>query len=68
MILYCDHHSGMGLCESCSRAQRKAQFSADYDNRKTLERHAPLLKRAAEVLREAGEYSLAAQIEAKLGR
>lgn len=61
-IVTCDHHSGMGLCEMCRREQDR--YAAEDRHRKgnTLRQNEMLLKRAADVLSEAGEYHLATQI------
>lgn len=61
-IVYCDHHSGMGLCSECAREQDRYAAEDRHRRGNTLRQNEMLLMRAADVLSEAGEHHLAAQI------
>lgn len=61
-IGYCEHHSGMGLCSDCAREQDRYAEQDRHRKGNVLRANEMLLKRAADVLCEAGQYGLAAQI------
>lgn len=61
-IVYCEHHSGMGLCSDCAREQERYAEQDRYRKGNVLRTNEMLLKRAAAVLSESGEHHLAAQI------
>ncbi len=63
-IVHCEHHTGMGLCGECAREQDREATASRSRERNVLRSNEMLLRRAADVLSEAGEYGLATQIRA----
>ena len=63
-IVYCEHHTGMGLCSECAREQDREAAASRNRERNVLRSNEMLLRRAADVLSEAGEFGLATQIRA----
>lgn len=63
-IVYCEHHTGLGLCDDCAREQDRKATERGRRARDVLRANEMLLRRAADVLSEAGEYGLATQIRA----
>lgn len=67
MIVTCEHHSGMGLCPSCSRELDREEEVRRQRQGNVLRQNEMLLRRAANVLSEAGEHSIAASIRRLVG-